>query len=230
MTRSEEAADGVVVNTFEELEPEYLESYERAIGKRVWSVGPLSLHDKDTDEHGAESNRPFVWVIKECERCPEVDAWMSSGFGERTRGRGLVITGWAPQVVVLSHPSVGGFITHCGWNSILEAISGGVPMITLPHFGDQFLNEKFVVEILKIGVSLGVKEPSPVTGKGIMRVTRDQIQSAVRSLMDAGKEGEERRAKARECGEMARKAMEEGGSSYGNVTRLIQFATGNAKR
>ncbi|ONK80980.1 uncharacterized protein A4U43_C01F23930 [Asparagus officinalis] len=127
MTRSEEAADGVVVNTFEELEPEYLESYERAIGKR-------------------------------------------------------------------------------------------------------FLNEKFVVEILKIGVSLGVKEPSPVTGKGIMRVTRDQIQSAVRSLMDAGKEGEERRAKARECGEMARKAMEEGGSSYGNVTRLIQFATGNAKR
>jgi len=275
--KSEETADGVVINTFEELESEYIKLYEKEIGQRVWPIGPLSLYNKDVtskatrgkkasiDEHqisnwldcmdqrsvvfvsfgsiaqnspsqiieigcGLEaSNQPFIWVIKESEKCPEVGDWMSSGFTERTRGRGLIITGWAPQVVILSHPSVGGFMTHCGWNSTLEAISAGLPMITCPHFADQFLNEKLVVEVLKIGISLGVKKPSSIDEKDQVRVKRDQVEKAIVSLMEGGEEAEERRLKARELGEMAQKATEEGGSSYENLTHLIQFVTESAE-
>ncbi|KAF3787786.1 putative UDP-glucuronosyltransferase [Nymphaea thermarum] len=65
---------------------------------------------------------------------------------------GLIIRGWAPQAVILSHPSIGAFLTHCRWNSTIEAISCGVPMLTWPLFAEQHLNEKLVVQILSIGV------------------------------------------------------------------------------
>lgn len=277
VTESEETADGVVVNTFKELEPEYVELHEKAVGKRIWPIGPLSLRSKDVmnsargkkasiDEHrlvswldsmaprsvvlvsfgslatnspsqiieigrGLEaSNQPFIWVIKEHEKCPEVDKWMSDGFEERTRERSLIITGWAPQVVILSHPSVGGFMTHCGWNSILEAISAGVPMVTCPHFGDQFLNEKLVVDMLNIGVALGVEEPGGIAENDKIRVKSNRVEKAVVDLMSGGKEAEERRQRALEFRKMAREAMEGGGSSNKTLAYLIQFAMEPAKK
>ncbi|KAJ6801815.1 UDP-glycosyltransferase 73C5-like [Iris pallida] len=125
------------------------------------------------------SGRPFVWVVKEVEKCAEVEKWMSEGFEERTRARSLIITGWAPQMVILSHGAVGGFVTHCGWNSILEAISPGVPMITWPHFADQFLNEKLVVEVLRIGVAVGIKVPVFRPEEDKVEVERGAIESAI---------------------------------------------------
>lgn len=97
------------------------------------------------------SNKPFIWVIRGEYRREETEKWLlEEGFEERVKGRGLLIRGWAPQLLILSHPAIGGFITHCGWNSTLEGICGGIPMITWPLFEKQFYNEKFIVQVLEI--------------------------------------------------------------------------------
>ena len=64
---------------------------------------------------------------------------------------GLIIRGWTPQLMILEHPAVGGQVIHCGWNSFLEGVTAGLPMITWPIFAEQFYHEKFVTEVLKIG-------------------------------------------------------------------------------
>ncbi|MED6203317.1 UDP-glycosyltransferase, partial [Stylosanthes scabra] len=106
------------------------------------------------------TNKPFIWVIRDGKHLQELENWIKEeGFEERNKDKGLIIRGWAPQVLILSHPAIGGFVTHCGWNSTLEGITAGVPMITWPLFADQFLNEKLVTHVLKVGVSLGVEVP-----------------------------------------------------------------------
>ncbi|KAJ4710083.1 Glycosyltransferase [Melia azedarach] len=170
------------------------------------------------------SNRPFVWVIRDGEASKELQKWVvEDGFEERIKGRGLVIWGWAPQVVILSHPAVGGFLTHCGWNSTLEGISAGVPLLTWPLFEDQFTNER-LVQILRVGVRVGVERPMKWGEEqkiGVL-VKREEVKNAVESLMDEGKEGEDRRERARELGKKAKAAVQEGGSSHLNITLLLE--------
>ncbi|XP_074561278.1 UDP-glycosyltransferase 73C2-like [Curcuma longa] len=268
----EAMADGVVVNTFDDIEAVYVESHQKMIGKRVWTVGPLCLCNKDAGHMAARGNKaaiddsqylrwldsmtptsiiyvsfgslviagveqimeigmalegagfPFVWVIKAGDRsATEVERWLAeSGLEERTRGRGLVIRGWAPQMMILSHPAAGGFLTHCGWNSTLEGICSGLPMATWPHFGDQHMNQKVVVEVLRIGVAVGGGWAKWGDENSGTVVSREKIEKAVRELMGGGKEAEARRERAKELGEKAKRAMEEGGSSYQNLTMLIR--------
>lgn len=169
------------------------------------------------------SNFPFIWIIRKHDNSStEVEKWLAEErFEERVRGKGLVIRGWAPQVLILSHPSIGGFLTHCGWNSTLEGICAGVPMITWPMFAEQFYNEKFVVNVLGIGVRVGVE--SCINGeKNQDSVKWDQVKKAVENVMDENEDGIERRKRAEELAKMASNAVEEGGSSYLNVTMFIQ--------
>jgi UDP-glucosyl transferase 73C len=264
---------GFIINSFEELEPAYVQEYERATGGKVWCVGPVSVCNKDDvdkvhrgdkssiDESeclkwldsqqprsviyvclgslcnlitpqlmelglGLEaSNKPFIWVTRGGEKSRELENWFEeNGFKERTKGRGLIIQGWAPQVAILSHSAIGSFLTHCGWNSVLEGISAGLPMVTWPLFGDQFCNEKLVVEVLKIGVRVG----SEVTIRwgeeekfGVL-VKKEQVKNAVNSLMNDGEESEERRRRVQELRKMAYKAVEEEGSSYLSMKLLIE--------
>ncbi|KAE8692509.1 UDP-glycosyltransferase 73C2 [Hibiscus syriacus] len=170
------------------------------------------------------SNKPFIWVLRGNETSDEVDTWIKEdGFEDRTKGRGLVVKGWAPQVLILSHPAIGGFLTHCGWNSTIEGISAGVPLITFPLFADQFCNEKLVVQILKIGVSLGADIPTATyLEKYGFKLKKEQVQNAIHQLMDEGDEAIERRKRAKEFREKAVNAVEVGGSSYLNMTLLIQ--------
>nr|BAD15803.1 flavonoid glucosyl-transferase-like [Oryza sativa Japonica Group] len=110
-----------------------------------------------------------------------------------------------------------GFVTHCSWNSMLESIAHGVLVVTWPHFSDQFLNERFAVDVLGVGVMT----PVLLFGDEAMAVTRGDVAWVVIQLMDGG----ERRRKAKEYGEKACRAMEKGGSSYESLTQLIHSFT-----
>ncbi|KAG4152198.1 hypothetical protein ERO13_D04G107500v2 [Gossypium hirsutum] len=274
MQEAEMSAFGVVINSFNELEQGCVEEYQKAIKKKVWTIGPVSLCNRinlDKFERGNKasikeqkcmkwldskeprsviyaclgslcrlvpaqlielglgleaSQQPFIWVVKTSdERAEELEKWFSEQkYEERIKGRGLLIKGWAPQVLFLSHPAVGGFITHCGWNSTIESVCSGVPMITWPQFSEQFFNEKLIVQILKIGVGVGV-EVSVRWGEeeklGVL-VKKHQVEKAIDMLMDGGEEGENRRVRARELAEIARKSLENGGSSYCNMSLLVR--------
>ncbi|XP_024984430.1 UDP-glycosyltransferase 73C6-like [Cynara cardunculus var. scolymus] len=270
---TELSAYGLVINSFEELEQEYVNEFKKLKNGRVWCLGPLSLTNNknlgkavrgnstsideqqivnwlDSKEPGSviyacfgsssqvippqlielglgleASNRPFIWVIRAGDRAKEIEEWIKeTGFEERTNGRGLLIRDWAPQLLILSHPSVGGFLTHCGWNSILEGVCAGVPLITWPLFADQFLNEKLVVQVLGVGVAVGAERVVHwgMEDKFGVMVKSEQVSNAIRKMMDIGTEGNERKKKAKLLAKVANKAIEEGGSSYKNLTLLIQ--------
>ncbi|KAG4913452.1 hypothetical protein JHK82_054038 [Glycine max] len=166
------------------------------------------------------SERPFIWVIREGGHSEELEKWIKEyGFEESTNARSLLIRGWAPQLLILAHPAIGGFITHCGWNSTIEAICAGVPMLTWPLFADQFLNESLVVHVLKVGLKVGVEIPL-TWGKEVeigVQVKKKDVERAIAKLMDETSESEERRKRVRELAEMANRAVEKGGSSYSNI-------------
>ncbi|XP_040369334.1 scopoletin glucosyltransferase [Rosa chinensis] len=81
------------------------------------------------------AGQDFIWVVRKGKDEVDQDEWLPEGFEERMEGKGLIIRGWAPQVLILDHPSVGEFVTYCGWNSTLEGISTGLPMVTWPLAG-----------------------------------------------------------------------------------------------
>ncbi|KAI5314674.1 hypothetical protein L3X38_043850 [Prunus dulcis] len=166
----------------------------------------------------------FIWVVKEEKK--EKEEWLPEGFEQRMEGKGLIIRGCAPQVLILEHQAIGGFVTHCGWNSILEGVSSVVPMITWPVSAEQFYNEKLVTEILRIGVAVGSEKwASLVDVKKEASVERDAIEKAVAQVM-VGDEAEEMRSRARGLRELARRDIEKGGSSYSDLNALIEELRG----
>ncbi|KAF9594997.1 hypothetical protein IFM89_035971 [Coptis chinensis] len=100
------------------------------------------------------SNVPFIWVVR-MSKNSDNEQFLPEGFEERMEGKGLIIRDWAPQALILDHPAVGGFMTHCGWNSTFEGITAGLPLITWPMFAEQFNNEQLVTQVLKIGIRSG---------------------------------------------------------------------------
>lgn len=171
------------------------------------------------------SGYEFIWVVpekrgKENESEVEKENWLPKGFEERNKG--MIVRGWAPQVVILGHSAVGAFLTHCGWNSMVEAISAGVPMITWPVHSDQFYNEKLITQVREIGVEIGVEEWITTAFRDMEKlVGRDSIEKTMRRLMDDSDEAVEIRRKAQGFAKLARHAVGEGGSSHQNLTNLI---------
>ncbi|WJX57498.1 hypothetical protein P8452_43052 [Trifolium repens] len=174
------------------------------------------------------TNRPFIWVVRKAYKWGEVEKWLlEDGFEERVKGRGILIRGWAPQVLILSHNAIGAFLTHCGWNSTLEAICAGVPLVTFPMFSDQFYNEKLVVQVIETGVRIGVENAvhfgdEDEVGDDGVQVSRENVKEAIEKVMGEGEGKNERRERARKYADMGMKAIEEGGSSYINMLKLIK--------
>jgi hypothetical protein len=130
-------------------------------------------------------------------------------------------------VTILSHPAVGGFLTHCGWNGTLEALSLGVPALTWPTIADQFCSEQLLVDVLGVGVRSGVKIPAmylPKQAEGV-QVESGDLEKAITELMGGGPEAATRRSKSKEIAAEARAAMEEGGSSHSDLTDLISYVS-----
>ncbi|XP_006644415.1 scopoletin glucosyltransferase-like [Oryza brachyantha] len=168
------------------------------------------------------SGRNFVWVINGADA--DASEWMPEGFPQliSPRGeRGLTIQGWAPQMLILNHPAVGGFVTHCGWNSTLEAVTAGVPLVTWPRYADQFYNEKLITEVLKVGVGVGSMDFASKLENRRVVIGGEVVAGAIGRVMGEGEEGEAIRKKAAELGAKARGALEKGGSSYDDVGRLM---------
>ncbi|XP_030495455.2 zeatin O-glucosyltransferase [Cannabis sativa] len=157
-----------------------------------------------------KSNQKFIWVLREADKGNVFEAvkklQLPKGYEERVRNFGLVVREWAPQLEILGHPSTGGFLSHCGWNSCVESITMGVPIGTWPMHSDQPRNAVLVTKLLRIGVV--VREWS----KRDDVARSDTVACGVRRLM-ASDEGVEMRKRAAELGGALRRSMAEGGSS-----------------
>uniref|UniRef100_A0A0C9S621 Glycosyltransferase n=1 Tax=Wollemia nobilis TaxID=56998 RepID=A0A0C9S621_9CONI len=144
----------------------------------------------------------------------ELNSILPEGFESRVQDRGLVIPSWAPQVGILSHPSVGGFVSHCGWNSTLEGIWHGVPIIAWPLYAEQRMNCVFIVNEWRIGLEVKMG-PDGIVGQ-------EEFQSVVKEVME-GEAGRMVRKNIKDLGAKARNALaHKEGSSFNSLEAALR--------
>ena len=190
------------------------------------SGGTLSQSQLTELAFGLEmSGQRFLWVVKSPHEKAANASFFSAqtiknpfdflpiGFLERTNGLGLVVPSWAPQVQVLGHGSTGGFLTHCGWNSTLETIVQGVPIIAWPLFAEQKMNAVLLADDLKAAVKVNSDD-------GL--VSREEIAKTVKSLIE-GEEGKRVRNKMKELSGAAALALTQNGSSALSFAEVAQI-------
>ncbi|PIA30151.1 hypothetical protein AQUCO_05700092v1 [Aquilegia coerulea] len=157
----------------------------------------------------ANSKQPFLWIVR-----PDVvkdgPAVLSEEFLEEIKDRGMIVS-WCAQEKVLGHPSVGAFLTHCGWNSMTETICGGVPVMCWPFNADQQTNCHCACTSSIWGIGMEINPD----------VKRDQVSSQIVEMMK-GEEGKQMRMKAQEWKQKAEEATDVGGSSYNYFDMLIK--------
>ncbi|KAL4194399.1 hypothetical protein AMTRI_Chr05g68360 [Amborella trichopoda] len=229
-------ADFVLVNSFDKLEEEARkEMVEPWSLKMIRPVLPLAyLNDERPDSSVVyvsfgslatlpaeqmeeianallSSNRPFLWVVKAPYAHQKGGNSLPEGFVEATSEQGLVVP-WCPQLHVLAHRGVGCFVTHCGWNSTLEGLSQGVPMVTVPQRSYHPTNAKFVSDVWITGARL------EVGNKGF--VLKGELERCIREVME-GERGAHIRANAQRWRDQAREAVAEGGPSDNNVKEFV---------
>ncbi|XP_066375829.1 anthocyanidin 3-O-glucoside 5-O-glucosyltransferase 1-like [Miscanthus floridulus] len=158
------------------------------------------------------SGRPYLLVVRKDNRAmlaEEADTELE--LGERAKN-GMVVE-WCDQAHVLSHPAVGCFVTHCGWNSVLESVASGVPMVGVPKVSEQSTNARLVEREWRVGVR------AQVDGGGVLRAA--ELRRCVEDVM--GDETEVRRMAA-EWNRVVAEAMGKGGSSYCNLMAFVDGA------
>ncbi|KAK9700065.1 hypothetical protein RND81_08G215100 [Saponaria officinalis] len=251
MVKETNNSDGLICNTFEELEASSIARAHNTLPDNIFPIGPMHKYSQTTaasiweqDQTSiswlntqapktvlyvsfgsiaaiskteflemawglANSKQPFLWVVRPgLGQGLELDELLPQGYLQMVGERGLIVK-WAPQLEVLAHPAVGGFWTHCGWNSTVESISEGVPMLCLPFFADQAINARNVCDFWKIGLLLEKR-------------TREDIQNAIAKLM-VDKEGAEMRNRITDLKEKAKVCLTIGGSSYESMEQLTSY-------
>ncbi|KAL5817153.1 hypothetical protein ACOSQ3_025531 [Xanthoceras sorbifolium] len=242
--------NGILINTFFELEHYVVNSFSGGLNPPVYTVGPVldvkGQPNPNLDEERCrkmltwlddqpessvvflcfgsggsfgpaqvkematgleQSEQKFLWSLQVSLPNSEVSVYDEStnddifpeGFLERIRGRGM-ICGWAPQVEILAHKAIGGFVSHCGWNSILESLWFGVPIATWPLYAEQQFNAFRLVK--ELGLSVELRLDSKMDGDLV--VTADEIAGAVRCVMDGDSEI---RKKVKELAEIGKKSV-----------------------
>ncbi|XP_019059663.1 PREDICTED: UDP-glycosyltransferase 72B1-like isoform X2 [Tarenaya hassleriana] len=256
-TKRYKEAQGILVNTFIELEPNAIKSIQEPAPDKptIYPVGPLvnmgSSDPNRTDESeclkwldkqplasvlyisfgsggtvtceqlnelalGLEKSvQRFLWVI----RSPSSSAnssffdshnqndplsFLPTGFLDRTVDKSMVVPSWARQAQILAHPSTRGFLTHCGWNSTLESVVNGVPLIAWPLYAEQKMNGVLLTDGIKVAL-----RPRP-RSDGIIR--KEEIGRVVKVLIEGG-EGKEMRKRMKILQEAARRVLRDDGSS-----------------
>ncbi|EXC31619.1 UDP-glycosyltransferase 90A1 [Morus notabilis] len=260
VTKAAEATSrsfGILVNSFYEMEKDFVDLFNKEYHCKAWCIGPLLLAEPNLSQENHVNHHPwiyqwldqkssvlyvafgtqaeispqqmkeiakgleeskvsFVWVVRKKE---QRDIELPDGFEERVRERGIVVREWVEQREILMHEKVKGFLSHCGWNSVLESVCAAVPILAWPMMAEQPLNAKMVVEELKVGIR--VEEETNCDGKSFVKW--EELKKKVKELME-GEMGREVRKKVKEVAEMARKAVGEGGSSWKTLEKLIEEA------
>ncbi|KAF2321028.1 hypothetical protein GH714_032908 [Hevea brasiliensis] len=156
----------------------------------------------------------FLWVMKPPHKDSGYEVLvLPDGFLEKAGDKGKVVQ-WSPQEKVLAHPSVACFVTHCGWNSTMEALSSGMPVVAFPQWGDQVTDAKYLVDIFKVGVRMCRGEAENKL------ITRDEVEKC---LLEAtvGPKAAEMKQNALKWKEAAEAAVAEGGSSDRNIQAFV---------
>ncbi|XP_010095929.2 7-deoxyloganetic acid glucosyltransferase [Morus notabilis] len=262
------SAQGIILNTFEELEGPIISHIIRSFCPNTYTIGPLHAHLKhklakknvsksdqssnsifEVDRkcmdwldsqppksviyvsfgsittltrdallefwHGlVNSNVRFLWVVRPDMLTGECAGEVPSELLEATRERGYMVR-WAPQEEVLSHRAVGGFLTHSGWNSTLESIVAGVPMICWPYFADQQINSRFVGEVWKLGIDMKDVCDRKIVEKMVIDLTVERREEFLKSTAKMAR--------------LAGESVCEGGLSDSNFDRLVEYIRLTAK-
>ncbi|XP_006345089.1 UDP-glycosyltransferase 89B2-like [Solanum tuberosum] len=259
------ASDGIVFNTFMELENVYLDHLMKDLGhNRVWSVGPVLppgeddvsgqsnrggsssvlaseilawldkcedhsvvyicfgsqavLTNKQMEELAIALDKSGVKFILSAKRATKGHASNDYGvipswFEEKVAGRGLVVRDWSPQVLILKHQAIGAFLTHCGWNSTLESLIAGVPMLTWPMGADQFANANLLVDEHEVAIRACEGAQTVPNSDELAKLLAEAVQ---------GNKVEERRLRASELRKVAINGIEEGGHSFKDLAAFVK--------
>ncbi|KAK4855226.1 hypothetical protein QYF36_005266 [Acer negundo] len=260
-------ANGIIVNTFSELESYALNSFSSGgSNPPVYTVGPLldlQVHQANLQDNSDRSQRilkwlddqpdssvlflcfgmggrfgpeqvkeiasglekseyRFLWTLRVLDSHQSTDTdddhdpdLFPGGFLERMEGRGMICR-WAPQVKVLQHKAIGGFVSHCGWNSILESLCCGVPIMSWPLYAEQKFNAFMMVK--ELGLAAAIESGSGKDNGGL--VAAEEVARALRHVMDGDNEI---RKKAMEMAEISKKSLMEGGSSFVSLGKFIDL-------
>ncbi|KAK9684130.1 hypothetical protein RND81_10G188300 [Saponaria officinalis] len=244
---------GLLVNSFEELESQYLDYWNMKFHPKAWCIGPLCLAndsklgnfekpnwenwlDKKWVEKkpilyvafgtqaevssdqlveimiGLEKSMvDFIWAL----RIKPNQEELIDGLEERVEGRGLIVRGWVDQRKILEHEATRGYLSHCGWNSVTESICAGVPILAWPMSAEQHLNARLIVEEVKVGLRVE-------TCNGSVRgfVKWEGLRNSILELMVEEK-GKMVRNNVEELAKVAKKTIEEGGSSWNSLESLL---------
>ncbi|KAK9741353.1 hypothetical protein RND81_03G099300 [Saponaria officinalis] len=246
---------GAVVNSFAEIESQFLTYWNTNFQPKSWCVGPFCLAENQKIDELSRAKTPlwmewlnerkeegkqvlyvafgtqaqitneqlkemtlgleksgvdFLWAL----RIKKAQEEVIEGFEERVKERGMVVRDWVEQRAILKHESVQGFLSHCGWNSIVESICGGVPILAWPMMAEQHLNARVVVEEMKVGLRV---ETCDRKVRGFVKW--EGLSKMVNELMK-GDVGKEVRKNAREYSLVAKKAVQ-GGSSWVSLEKLL---------
>ncbi|KAK9159414.1 hypothetical protein Syun_005755 [Stephania yunnanensis] len=158
-----------------------------------------------------QSNKSFLWVVRD----KEVDK-LPGNIAEDNAG---LLVPWCSQVEALAHEAVGCFVSHCGWNSTMEALSIGVPIVAMPLKWDQPPNAKLIEEIWGVGVRAKANE------KGV--IAREELERCIREVMEGDEKGEVIKRNARKWRELALDAIDTGGSSDKNIEEFVASLSSN---
>ncbi|CAJ2669908.1 unnamed protein product [Trifolium pratense] len=186
------------------------------------SGGTLSQRQINELAFGLElSGQRFIWVLRapsDSVSAAYLEAtnedplkFLPNGFLERTKEKGFILPSWAPQVEILNQNSVGGFLSHCGWNSVLESIQVGVPIVAWPLFAEQAMNAVMLSDDLKVAIRLKFGNDKIVE--------KEKIAKVIKCVME-GEEGKGMRERMKSLKDCAANALKDDGSSIQTLSHL----------
>lgn len=258
--------DGILVNSFMELEEKAVKAMMEGNNPNVFMVGPIlqNVYDCENTENDSSclewldkqttksvvfvsfgsgatlsqnqmnelalglelSCQKFLWVVREpndlasgnyfgSSSSKEKDplSFLPKGFLERTKGKGFVVPNWAPQVKILAHKAIGGFVTHCGWFSTIECVVNGLPIIAWPLFAEQRMIAAILVDGLKVAIRPKINNESGIIKKG-------EIGNVLKRLM-VENEGREIGERMKVLQDASAAAIKVDGSSSTTLSQLV---------